>query len=163
MTNADEAILLQDLTADGSLRYFLETHLCSSLHPSAKDWKEAVLRQSPTLGPYILEGASQPPPRPDAVRLFIPTARSSTPMALRSWDSVLSNLAVPIAIVCSAGASRSFLELIKAWVEERKGREIRIKHGDSEVVIKGGVSDRDFERAVALFEKHFRRPPILKP
>jgi hypothetical protein len=59
-----------------------------------------------------------------------------------------------VKIVLSAGgAIKIIVELIKSWVEDRKGRKIRLKKGDFELEIQGGMSQKEIEKRVKQFSK----------
>lgn len=161
MANQDK-IIVKDNTGDGSFREFLEVHLCTFLDPGDSHWKEKVIEQSPSLAPYIIKGRGISNP-PDLLRLVIPNPYTSTEMALRSWDLLLKSLSAPIALICSLGASKAFINLLKIWVEERKGREITIKRGELKIVIKGGVTQKQLNQVIEIFEKQFVHSKVIKP
>ena len=70
-----------------------------------------------------------------------------------------------IAIICAAGGVKWFLNLLKTWVEERKGRKIIITIGSTELEIFGGISEKKLKRVISLFEEKFgqSRNTIIKP
>jgi hypothetical protein len=53
----------------------------------------------------------------------------------------------------AAGSAKSFIELLNVWVVERKGRKIRLKLGDVEIAIQGGISRGEIEKAACLLER----------
>lgn len=57
-------------------------------------------------------------------------------------------------VLCCIPLSKMFLELVKSWVEERKGRSIRVKNGDVEIEIKGGMSTRRINKLFELIRHH---------
>jgi hypothetical protein len=80
-----------------------------------------------------------------------------------SWDSILSSISESIAIVCAVGGSKALIGLLKSWVEERGGRKIRIKKGDIELEVQGGVSESHVKKLVQIFEEKFEESRIIKP
>jgi hypothetical protein len=51
----------------------------------------------------------------------------------------------------AGGAIKVIVELIKAWVEDRKGRKIRLKKHDFELEIQGGMADKEIEERIKQF------------
>jgi hypothetical protein len=154
-----------EIVGDESIVSFLERNLCLFLNPQHPEWERNVLAQSPVLGPYLISGVrNKVSVDIDLIRLDIPDTRPAGSGILHCpWDAVLSSISVPIAIVCAAGASKAFIDLLRTWVEERKGRRIKIKRGDIEVEIQGGVSAKDIERVTEIFEEQFGKSRILEP
>src|SRR5947207_6993746 len=48
-----------------------------------------------------------------------------------------------LSMVAAAGGVKSLVDLMKIWVEERKGRRVEMKRGEIAIVIQGGVSRRE--------------------
>ena len=80
-----------------------------------------------------------------------------------SWQLILEQMGTSIALICAAGGTRALISLLKAWVDERRGRTLRVKQGDSELEIQGGMSLSQIEQLVAIFEKTFGKSKIIKP
>jgi hypothetical protein len=59
--------------------------------------------------------------------------------------------------VTTAGLSRVVYKLIALWIEDRKARKIKIKHGDFEVHIEGRVSDKEIARACSTLRKVMKK------
>lgn len=55
--------------------------------------------------------------------------------------------------VLTAGLAPVAYKLIALWIEDRKARRIKIKHGEHEIEIQGGVSAKEIERAFSAFRK----------
>ena len=70
---------------------------------------------------------------------------------------------VIVAIVCAAGGSKAFSDHLKTWVEERSGRKIRIRKGDIELEIQGGISEKKLKETIELFEESFGKSKVLSP
>ena len=76
---------------------------------------------------------------------------------------VLDGIAGSIALICAAGGAKVFLDPLKAWVEERKGRRVIIEHKGTRIEMQGGVSKKQVEEFVRVFEKSFGESRIIKP
>jgi hypothetical protein len=62
-----------------------------------------------------------------------------------------------IKLMCSTyGASKAFVELVKAWMNYRSAKKIEIKVGDSELKIEGAVSDKALENRINKFKDLIR-------
>ena len=161
----DPRIVLIYDSDDGAFLPFLQQHLCIGINATSPEAASEVLQSSRVLGPYLVA----PPPKghtpaPDAIRVYAPTPRTSTDPSLRcSWEAILQGVSLPIGLLCAAGGTKAFIELLKCWVEERKGRKIRIKRGDDEIVIEGGVNRRDVDHAIRLLETRFGKSKIIRP
>ena len=125
----------------------------------------ALLSGSPILGPYVVQGMREHSPVDmDSLRVNLPDNRPTGPNVLHCpWDVILQGISLPIAIACASGASKAFIDLLKTWVEERKGHTIRIRRGNCEIELTGGVTDNDVQRAVDLFEDRFGKSRIIVP
>lgn len=55
--------------------------------------------------------------------------------------------------VLTAGLAPVAYKLIALWIDDRKARRIKIKHGEHEIEIQGGVSAKEIERAFSAFRK----------
>lgn len=78
--------------------------------------------------------------------------RISSRFRCNSSPSFPEWIAIATAFGCSAGGTKGIIDLLKAWVEERKGRCVRLRSGNSEVEIKGGVSKKQIEEATRAIE-----------
>jgi hypothetical protein len=98
---------------------------------------------------------ASPPP----IYLAAPGFRRTTEAA---WGpgaiEVLNAASSTIAALVATGGVKMVVDLIKAWVEERKGRRIRIAANGVEVEIAGGTSPEDIARAVSLLERLAAQP-----
>lgn len=61
--------------------------------------------------------------------------------------------ALVTATVTIPGVAFSLYRLIKLWIEHQNAKQIKIKNGDIEVEIKGGVNARDIQKVLSLFRK----------
>jgi hypothetical protein len=71
------------------------------------------------------------------------------PLGLTSSQQVFDILSTVATALSAAGGIAGFVGLIKAWVDDRNGRKIRIKQGDFEVEFQGGISQDEIERRIA--------------
>ena len=69
-----------------------------------------------------------------------------------------TTLATMISALCTAGGAKIFVDFLKVWIEERKGRLIRIKKGDVEVELQGAVNVTQIQRAIELLESGLTSP-----
>jgi hypothetical protein len=59
-----------------------------------------------------------------------------------------------LKVACSAAAAtKVIIEFIKAWVEDRKGRVIKIKEGDVELELHGGMNQTEIEERIKTFRE----------
>jgi hypothetical protein len=56
-----------------------------------------------------------------------------------------------VASILSGAVGTYSISAIKLWLEERRSREIHIRHGDLEVTIKGALSERQIKQQLKLF------------
>lgn len=126
-------------------------------------WLEAIRRSPPKLATYLFRGLDDAPKLKECADCIRTSSNSDTPQAFvpDPWSIVLQSLNVPLALACFAGASKVLLEAIKLWVEDRKGRIVLIQCGDVKVEFRAGISPKDFERALAIFEAHFGKSRVL--
>jgi hypothetical protein len=142
---------------------FLEHIL--GLHLKEKDeWEQEIVTLSP-IGPYIVSGGSSKSLNvKSSIIIDTPDTRTSDRRSLHvSWDIVLEEIGQILAIVCAAGGSKALIDLLRAWVEERSGRKIRIKRGDVELEIQGRMSEKRIQEIINTFEKEFGESRILTP
>jgi hypothetical protein len=57
-----------------------------------------------------------------------------------------------VKFVCTYGATKALVELIKAWLDYRKAKKVQVKAGDYELTIEGAVSDRVLESRINKFK-----------
>jgi hypothetical protein len=73
---------------------------------------------------------------------------------LSGQENAISNC---VFTLCAAGGLKWFIDLLKIWVEERKGRKIKIKHGNNELEIVGGVSEQQLKKVALFFEEEINK------
>jgi hypothetical protein len=78
-------------------------------------------------------------------------------------SELLRGICYAIAMGCAAGGTKALIDLLKAWVEERKGRRIKIKQGEVEIEIQGGMSQKRIKEMVDMFEAKFGKSRIIQP
>jgi hypothetical protein len=76
--------------------------------------------------------------------------------------------ALALIAVTSAGIAPYTYRFILAWIEDRKAKRIKIKQGEPEVEIQGGVSEKEMARAFSQFRRLTRgrkdeKPKIILP
>lgn len=139
----------------------LASFLSSELALDSTKWPPKNM--NPLLAPYIqqLSGLESSPP---LVEFHIPDPRDADNLRLDCpWDHMLNVLEHSVGIICAAGGSTAFLSLLKAWVEERKGRKIVIMKEGKQLELHGGVSRRRLKEVIELFENSFQDSKVLKP
>jgi hypothetical protein len=86
----------------------------------------------------------KPPGEMLAALAFIPKevgtrrATDNRPRVPNPWPP--TDITTLLACACAYKTVRAVIELIKLWVDERKARKIRIKNGNIEIEIQGGMS-----------------------
>lgn len=68
------------------------------------------------------------------------------------WPPDSIDRLIEIAIV-TGGLAPVAYKLIALWIEDRKARKIRIKQGEHELELQGGVSGRELERMFNQFRR----------
>jgi hypothetical protein len=63
------------------------------------------------------------------------------------------DIVILMKFVCTYGASKAMVELIKAWLEYRKAQKIEVRVGDFELKIEGPVSDKTIEKRINTFKE----------
>lgn len=58
-----------------------------------------------------------------------------------------------LLVATTAGLAPTAYKLVALWVELQKAKVIRIKHGETEVEVRAGVTDKEVERVFSLFRK----------
>ena len=157
-------IIIEELSGEGAaLLVFLAGITCATQRYSP-DFDQAVLEQSPILGPYLLRGMrSTSDVDLFAIRLNLLPASTTLNAMSGPVQELLGHISAPIAIACAAGGCKALVELLKTWVEDRKGRRIKIKIGDAEIEIQGGIDHAQIEQISELLVKRFSTPRIAKP
>ena len=135
--------------------------LSSELGLSSTQWNRE--NANSLLAPYV-EQLSAPGSSLPIVEFHIPDARDAGNLRLDCpWDHLLNQLGCIVGMICAAGGSTAFLTLLKAWVEERKGRKIVIKKEGTQLEVHGGVSNDKLKQVIDLFESSLRESKIVNP
>jgi hypothetical protein len=79
------------------------------------------------------------------------SARDNRLRAPNPWPP--AEVTVLLICACLAPLAKPVLEGIKLWVDRNNGKKIKIKHGDTEIEIQGGISEK---KIISTFSK-FRR------
>jgi hypothetical protein len=146
-------ILLRTVTTEtAEFLKFLSEIGCAGFGLSP-GWHDRVLTRSPKLGPYLIDGIERNLEvdvdflRADTL-LFTEERGISFPL-----DTALQHITTPLALACAAGGCRVLVELLRSWVEERKGRVLKIKQGQVELEIHGALTEAQVQEVVAIFTK----------
>ena len=89
--------------------------------------------------------------------VFIPNevgtrrAIDNRPRVPNPWPP--TDITTLLACACAYKTVRAVFELIKLWVDERKARKIKIKNGNIEIEIQGGMSARDIKKRFDEFRR----------
>jgi hypothetical protein len=67
-----------------------------------------------------------------------------------------------LSFICATGGAAKVLSFIQAWVEERKGRFIRIKNEHGEIEIRGGVSEEQISNLIKMFNTQLKPSDQIK-
>ena len=122
------------------------------VHTDRSGWQTKIRNGYPVLGEYLVSALEKDlPVEPLAVQ-FDGLESENVRMPL---DILLSSIGTGIGLVCGAGGSALLAELLKTWIEAKRGRSIKIRKGDVELEIHGVIRKRDLEELVAFFDKHF--------
>jgi len=78
-------------------------------------------------------------------------ARRSRPLAPNPWPP--PEVTALFICACLAPLAKPVLEGIKLWVDRNKGKKIKIKHGDTEIEIQGGMSEREIRSTFSQFRQ----------
>lgn len=142
---------------------FLRQISAADIEEEDPDWKAKVSSQSRLLGPVLVQNRSASGTTlPRSLKIDVGQDREG--MGLYSVPSeVLNTISTSLGLACAAGGYKILIDLIKAWVEERKGRVIKIKYGDAELEIRGGVKKADAEKVINLFRERFGDRRIMLP
>jgi hypothetical protein len=126
------------------------------------NWGKDVMRRYPDMGKFYVEGVRNNPSieTNDIEIAAVPPAMSEIRAPIEPF---LSSIATGIGLVCSAGGTAMLINILKTWVEGKKGRRIKIKKDDFEIEIEGFVSQKELEQLIDTFDKHFSKPTILRP
>jgi hypothetical protein len=85
-----------------------------------------------------------------AALAFIPNevgarrAIDNRPRAPNPWPA--TDITTLLACACTYKTVSAVFELIKLWVDERKARKIKIKNGNIEIEMQGGMSARAIKK-----------------
>jgi len=129
-----------------------------------KDWVEYVANKRPTIGQYLLKGMRYSivtpddffaisAPLPPMLFAEMPKPAQRVLSMCTTFDRMLLAIVRPLGIICAAGGTKAFFNMLKSWVNEKEGRKIIIKKGDTEIEIHGGVSDMQLNKGIEIFEK----------
>jgi len=161
-------INILDLSPDNDLYYFLQKVTGNIVDYAClpEKWEELILKSSPELGKYIIEGIKKDiQADKDSIRFInlIKTSNSSESFEMQiPFDDFLNQIAIFLGIIFTAGGSKVFAELLKIWVEEKKSRKIRIKNENTEIEIQGNVTNNQIEEIVNILETRFNKSKIIK-
>jgi hypothetical protein len=81
----------------------------------------------------------------------LPTKNTRVRRIRNPW--VPTDIIILIKFLCTYGASKAMVELVKAWMDYRKAKKIEIKVGDNELKIEGPISDRALEKRINRFKE----------
>ena len=128
---------------------------------SSTKWKPENVNS--LIAPYIQDLSGDKSFLP-FIEFHIPDAREDSDLRLDCpWDHLLNELGAIVGMICAAGGGTAFLGLLKAWVEERKGRKIVIKKKGTQLELHSGVSKSKLKEVIELFDSSFQKSKILKP
>jgi hypothetical protein len=105
---------------------------------------------------YLTQGQSNLDATCSHLKVHGKTPHTIKPHKLRSPDAI-DGLSASIAAACVYGASKYFVEILKIWVDERKGRKLRIIKGDKEIHIEGGVTKKKVKEIIRLIDSEFEK------
>lgn len=89
--------------------------------------------------------------------------RESSQILSGGYSELMQVLGASLTAVCAAGGAKMFIEILKVWLEERKGRRVKIKKGDIELEIQGGVSKEQVEQIIMLLDVRLTPSKIIQP
>ena len=133
------------------MEYLLEL-FPQDVHTDRSGWQTEVRNGYPVLGEYLVSALEKDLSVAPAVVQFDGLESADVRMPL---DILLSSIGTGIGLVCGAGGSALLAELLKTWIEGKRGRSIKIRKGDVELEIQGVVRKRELEELVAFFDEHF--------
>jgi hypothetical protein len=160
----EHAIVIADSSTEASdLKSYLLRISCAGCSPGRANWEADALSQSPVLGKYFVSGIkNRVRTASDALRLELPQPTQGIGFHPPA-EMVFDYISVPLAIACAAGGCKVLVELIKAWVEDRKGRRVKFKTGDIELEIQGSISQEKTEQLIEMLEKKFTPSRLIEP
>jgi hypothetical protein len=132
---------------------------------ASKRHESVILRIPPTLPERRRlnkeQSASKPSSKRDGVRLvrvwgfdeeeFKDLPRKRIRRIRNPWEP--TDIIILIKFLCTYGASKAFVELVKAWMDYRKAKKLEVKVGDNELKIEGTISDRVLEKRINRFRE----------
>jgi len=172
-TEDEERQLVRQQLAEADLQAFFRI-VGGSERPSKHDanyWETVRSLSFPeALAPFVTEGLTDEKLGENSgkVEVSIPIINSRTSRGELfgggggewAWAQAF---ATAITAICAAGGTKMVIELLKAWVEERKGRRIRIKKGDYEIEVQGGMTKAQVDQLIKTFEEKVRPSNIIIP
>jgi hypothetical protein len=125
-------------------------------------WDNNIIKKYPTTGKFWVQGMKR-----NLSFHSIDVRMDAVPPAMLEMrapiEPFLTSIATGIGVICSAGGTAIFVDILKTWVEGKKGRRIKIKKGDFEIEIEGFVTPKEMEQLIDTFDKHFSKQTILRP
>ena len=144
----------------------LMTHLAKiiPIHEDIEtsNWDKSITKKYPITGKFWVQGVKK---NSSLHRLHV--RMDVVPPAMLEVrapvEPFLNSIAAGIGVICSAGGTAVLVDVLKTWVEGKKGRRIKIKKDDFEMEIEGFVTQKELEQLIDTFDKHFNKPTILRP
>jgi hypothetical protein len=125
------------------------------------NWEKEVMKRYPDMGSFYVEGIKRNSSKQtgDIKIAAVPPALSEIRAPVEPF---LSAIATGIGLACSAGGTAMLADMLKTWVERKKGRKIRIKRADVELEIEGSVTRQELEQIIDVFNNHFSKRTVPK-
>jgi|SRR5579859_3531662 len=139
-----DCLVITDLSTNGSLSDWL----ADQCRPYQSDPQEDSELRS------ILKRLHDAP-AVDRSRIVISTAsarRSASDLSLALNNELLNSTAQTLQALCALGGAKIIVNLIRLWVEERKGRKVHIRKGDIEIALEGTPSKTALDQVLNLLE-----------
>src|SRR5437867_2512545 len=114
-----------------SFASFLAQNTCIDLRitPDHPSWREMVLNYSPKLGEYLIEGLTNKNLNIHHNEIQVDIPEPLQPIRTHwhlhlstNFHTIIESLNSSIAIIIAAGGAKAFVELLKLWVDAKKGR-----------------------------------------
>jgi hypothetical protein len=152
MTDKLPLIFSGDAETSTELMEYLLELFPQSMHKDRSGWQTEIRNGYPVLGEYLVSALENNLSADPVTVQFDGFESADVRMPL---DILLSSIGTGIGLVCGAGGSALLAELLKTWIEGKRGRSIKIRRGDVELEIQGVVRKRELEELVAFFDEHF--------
>jgi len=81
----------------------------------------------------------------------LPTKSTRVRRMRNPWTP--TDIIILMKFLCTYGASKAMVELVKAWMDYRKAKKLEVKVGDNELRIEGPISDRALEKRINRFKE----------